>query len=84
MRYRQAITGQVAEIIRSRCTRSEAVARLRQWAEESVIETDRKRFATTAEETLAGIHSGETSPDTRPGHRSSGRGWRVGNDDRDY
>ncbi len=58
VKYRQAIAERVAEIIRSRCTRREAVARLRQWAEASVIETDRKRFAAAAEETLAGIHEG--------------------------
>ncbi|RPJ35106.1 MAG: hypothetical protein EHM17_03990 [Verrucomicrobiaceae bacterium] len=48
----------VAEIIRARCTRREAVARLRRWAEESIIESDRKRFVAAAEETLAGIHEG--------------------------
>ena len=58
VRYRQAIAEQVAAIIRARCGRREAVARLRRWADESVIETDRKRFVTAAEETLAGIHEG--------------------------
>ena len=58
VRYRQAIAEQVAEIIRARCDRREAVARLRRWAEESVIENDRKRFVAAAEETLAGIHEG--------------------------
>jgi Fic family protein len=58
VKYRQAIAEQVAEIIRARCARREAVARLRHWAEESVIETDRKRFVAAAEETLAGIHEG--------------------------
>jgi len=48
----------VAEIIRARCSRREAVARLRRWAEDSVIETDRKPFVAAAEETLAGIHEG--------------------------
>ena len=56
--YRQAIADQVAEIIHARCDRCEAVARLRRWAEESVIENDRKRFVAAAEETLAGIHEG--------------------------
>ena len=58
VKYRQAIAGQVAEIIRDRCDRREAVAHLRRWAEESVIESDRKRFVAAAEETLAGIHEG--------------------------
>ena len=58
VKYRQAIAGQVAEIIRARCSRREAVARLRRWAEDSVIETDRKPFVAAAEETLAGIHEG--------------------------
>lgn len=58
VKYRQAISGQVAEIIRARCDRREAVARLRRWAEESVIEADRKRFVAAAEETLVGIHEG--------------------------
>jgi len=58
IRYRQAIAEQVAEIIRSRCDRRDAVARLRRWAEESVIESDRKRFVSAAEETLAAIHEG--------------------------
>ena len=58
VRYRQAIAEQVAEIIRARCDRREAVVRLRQWAEESVIEADRKRFVAAVEETLAGIHEG--------------------------
>jgi hypothetical protein len=58
VKYRQAITEQVAEIIRARCARREAVARLRRWAENSVIEKDRKVFVAAAEETLAGIHEG--------------------------
>jgi len=51
VKYRQAIAEQVAEIIRSRCERRQAVARLRQWAVESVVEGDRKKFVTAAEET---------------------------------
>jgi Fic family protein len=58
VKYRQAIAEQVAEIIRACCDRSEALARLRQWAADSVIESDRKRFVAAAEETLAGIHEG--------------------------
>jgi Fic family protein len=58
VRYRQAITEQVAEIIRARLGRAAAVAHLRQWAENSVIESDRKRFVSASEETLAGIHEG--------------------------
>lgn len=58
VKYRQAIAAQVAEIIRSRCSRREAVARLRRWAEDSVIEGDRKRFVAAGEQTLAGIHEG--------------------------
>jgi len=58
VKYRQAIAEQVAEIIRARCGRRETVARLRRWAEESVIETDRKPFVAAAEETLSGIHEG--------------------------
>ena len=58
VKYRQAIAEQVAEIIRSRCGRRQAVARLRQWAVESVVEGDRKKFVTAAEETLSGLHEG--------------------------
>ncbi len=58
IQYRQALTEQVAEIIRSRCDRRTAVARLRQWAEESVIAADRKRFVAAAEESLSSIHEG--------------------------
>jgi Fic family protein len=58
VKYRQAIAEQVAEIIRARCDRREAVARLRRWAEQSVIGTDRKLFVAAAEETLVGIHEG--------------------------
>ena len=58
LKYRQAIMEQVAEIIRARCARREAVARLRRWAEDSVIESDRKQFVAAAEETLASIHEG--------------------------
>lgn len=73
LKYRQAIVEQIAEIIRSRCARPEAVARLREWAENSVIESDRKRFLTAAEETLAGIHEGNFAryrvalPNLKPG-----------------
>ncbi len=78
VRYRQAIADQVAEIIRSRCDRPEAVARLRRWAERSVIETDRKRFfffTAAAEETLAGIHEGNFARyRVRP---SEFEAWRV-------
>jgi hypothetical protein len=58
VKYREAIAVQVAEIIRARCDRREAVARLRRWAEDSIIEGDRKSFVAAAEETLAGIHEG--------------------------
>jgi fido (protein-threonine AMPylation protein) len=58
VKYRQAITEQVAAIMRACCGRREAVTRLRRWAEESVIESDRNRFVAAAEETLAGIHEG--------------------------
>lgn len=58
VRYRQAIIDQVAEIIRARCTRPQATARLRDWADHSVIEADRRKFITAAEETLSGIHEG--------------------------
>jgi fido (protein-threonine AMPylation protein) len=58
VKYREAIAVQVAEIIRARCDRREAVARLRRWAEDSIIEDDRKPFVAAAEETLAGIHEG--------------------------
>jgi len=56
--YREAIAGLVVEIVRSRCDRRAAVVRLRQWAEDSVVATDRKRFVSAAEETLAGLHEG--------------------------
>jgi hypothetical protein len=58
IKYRPAIIEQVAEIIRRHCTRPEAVARLRQYAENSVIESDRKHFVAAVEETLSGIHEG--------------------------
>jgi Fic family protein/DNA-binding transcriptional ArsR family regulator len=58
VKYRQAITEQVAEIIRARCARREAVARMRRWAQDSVVEKDRNAFVAAAEETLAGIHEG--------------------------
>lgn len=58
IQYRRAIAGQVAEIVRACCDRREAVARLRRWAEDAVIEADRKRFVSAAEETLAGLHEG--------------------------
>lgn len=58
VQYRQAIAEQVAEIVRAGWNRREAVAQLRRWAEDSVVEADRKRFVAAAEETLAGIHEG--------------------------
>jgi hypothetical protein len=58
VKYRQAITEQVAAIIRACCGRKETVARLRRWAGKSVMESDRSRFVAAAEETLAGIHEG--------------------------
>lgn len=58
MKYRQAITAQVAGIVRGRCGRREAVAQLRQWAEESLVEADRRKFVSAAEETLSGLHEG--------------------------
>jgi hypothetical protein len=58
IQYRPAIIEQVAEIIRRHCTRPEAVARLRLYAENSVIESDRKHFVAAVEETLSGIHEG--------------------------
>jgi fido (protein-threonine AMPylation protein) len=58
VKYREAIAGQVAEIVRARCDRRVAVARLRQWAEDSIVPADRLRFVSAAEETLAGLHEG--------------------------
>lgn len=58
IKYRQAICDQVAQIIRNLSSRTKAVAQLRQWAEDSVIASDRKRFVATAEEMLSGIHAG--------------------------
>jgi hypothetical protein len=58
VKYRQALIEQVAAIIRSRCDRRAAVAKLREWAGHSIVERDRKRFVAAAEETLAGIHEG--------------------------
>lgn len=58
VKHRQAIAGEVAEVIRHCCGRREAVTRLRQRAEESVIEADRKRFVGAVEETLSGLHEG--------------------------
>lgn len=58
VKYRQSLIEQVAAIIRSRCDRRTAVAKLREWAEQSILERDRKRFVAAAEETLAGIHEG--------------------------
>ena len=58
LKYRQAIMEQVAEIVRSRCPRRDAVKRLRRWAEDSLVEIDRRPFVAAVEETLAGIHEG--------------------------
>lgn len=58
VRYREAITGQVGEIIRAKLDRRQAAARLREWAEESVIEADRRKFIAAAEESLSGLHEG--------------------------
>lgn len=58
VRYREAIAGQVGEIIRARLDRPAAAAHLREWAETSVIEADRRKFIAAAEETLSGLHEG--------------------------
>lgn len=58
IKYRPAIIEQVGEIIRHHCTRPEAVAHLRQYAEQSVGESDRKHFVSAVEETLSGLHEG--------------------------
>ena len=58
VRYREAITGQIGEIIRAKLDRRQAAARLREWAEASVIEADRRKFIAAAEENLSGLHEG--------------------------
>jgi len=58
VRYREAINGQVGEIIRAKLDRRQAAARLRAWAEDSVIEADRRKFIAAAEESLSGLHEG--------------------------
>ncbi|HEY8960728.1 MAG TPA: Fic family protein [Luteolibacter sp.] len=58
VRYREAINGQVGEIIRAKLDRRQAAARLRAWAEDSVIEADRGKFIAAAEESLSGLHEG--------------------------
>lgn len=58
VRYREAIAGQVGEIVRARLDRPAAAAHLRDWAEVSVIEADRRKFVAAAEETLSGLHEG--------------------------
>ncbi len=49
VKYCHAIAEQMAKIVR---------ARVRHWAKESLIETDRKHFVAAAEETLVGINEG--------------------------
>ncbi len=58
VRYREAINGQVGEIIRAKLDRPAAAAHLRAWAEASVIEADRRKFIAAAEENLSGLHEG--------------------------
>lgn len=58
VKFREAIVERVAGIVRSRLNRGEAVAELRRWAADSLVEADRKRFVEAVEETLAGIHEG--------------------------
>lgn len=58
LRYREQLRELIAELVRVRVGRKDAVARIAAWSKKEIDPGDRKRFAETAEGELIGLHEG--------------------------
>jgi hypothetical protein len=58
LQYRQRIAETVADVVRGRMNKVEAVAFVRRRAEAQVVEHDRRRFIEVVDNQLIGLHEG--------------------------
>jgi Fic/DOC family len=58
LRYRQDLREVIAAVVRGRMGKREAVAYVKDWAQEHIGPEDRERFRETAEDELLGLHEG--------------------------
>ena len=58
LRYRAQLRALIADLIRSRVSRGQAVARIAAWSNNAIASEDRERFNEVAEAELIGLHEG--------------------------
>jgi Fic family protein len=58
LRYREQLRELIAELVRTRVSRKEAVARIARWSEKEITPDDRQRFTEIVEAELASLHEG--------------------------
>jgi hypothetical protein len=58
LRYREPLRELIAEIVRARVGRKDAVARIAAWSKNAIDPGDRERFAEIVETELIGLHEG--------------------------
>ena len=58
LRYREQLRELIAELVRARVGRKDAVARIAAWSEKEIDSGEHKRFAEIAESELIGLHEG--------------------------
>ena len=58
LRYREQLRECIAELVRTRVSRKEAVARIARWSEKEITPDDRQRFTEIVEAELASLHEG--------------------------
>ncbi|WP_288036958.1 Fic family protein [Acidiphilium sp.] len=58
LRYREQLRELIAELVRARVGRKDAVARIAAWSKKEIDPGDHKRFAEIAENELIGLHEG--------------------------
>jgi hypothetical protein len=56
--YREQLRGIIAELVRARVSRKDAVARIAAWTQQGIDPGDRRRFAELAETELISLHEG--------------------------
>jgi len=58
LRYREQLREFVADLVRTRVSRNDAVARIAAWSKRNIDPADRKRFTEVVETELIGLHEG--------------------------
>jgi hypothetical protein len=62
LRLRARLREAIAEVVRARLNRKDAIARIEAWARERIDRSDRKRFVEVVQIELASLHEGNFAP----------------------